>query len=93
MPVLFKILLPTLLLLLNIKKMFPLIMIVVIYAISFIFVSIPLIQNKNKSNEDENFKGYTYLTTHFLAYCLTFGIWQLIWVYRVTKYLNEKNWR
>ena len=37
----------------------------------------------------ERGKAYCGLITHFFLLLLTFGIWWFIWIYRVTKYLNQ----
>lgn len=42
----------------------------------------------NKDNNDE-FKGYQYLCSHLLLMMFSFGIWELIWVYKTTKYINS----
>ncbi len=89
MPVLFKLLLPVVLFFAFVSDLVPLIMIGVIYAIAFIFVALPLFSERKKTAEQAEFKGYMYLTAHLLLYLLTFGVWQLVWVYRTTKNMNE----
>ena len=88
MPVLLKLLTPVLIVLINIKSLVPYIMIAIIYGIAFFFLALQIITNKKSTKEDEEFKGYRYLGTHMLLYLLTFGLWQLVWMYRTTKYVN-----
>ncbi len=89
MPVLFKLLIPVCVFLLNVKKLVPYIMIAVIYGCAFFFLSIQLISNKKSTREDEEFRGYRYLGTHILLYLITFGMWQLVWTFKTTKYVNH----
>ncbi len=89
MPILFKLLIPLLSFIFNVKDLFPLIMITVIYGIAFVFIALPLMNNQKKTAEQLEYKGYLYLFSHFVLFLLTFGLWQLIWVYRTTKFVNE----
>ena len=88
MPILFKLLIPVCVFLLNVDKLVPYIMIAVIYGCAFFFLSVQIISNKKSTREDEEFKGYRYLGTHILLYLITFGMWQLVWTYKTTKYVN-----
>lgn len=88
-PVIFKILFPILLLILSFKILFPLIFFMVIYGVALFFVTLPLMYNNTITSEQTEYKGYMYLLSHALLYILTFGIWQLVWVYRTTKFAND----
>lgn len=51
------------------------------------------IVNKNKNYATPEFapnaNGYCGLVTHILLLLFTFGIWQYIWIYKTTSYLNN----
>lgn len=45
-------------------------------------------ENNNTIDEEQD-EAYCELNKHILLLLFTFGIWNLIWVYRTTKYLNK----
>lgn len=53
-----------------------------------LIICMPIIKNKNKKVYND-FNGYMYLCTHLLLYIFTFGIWELIWITKTTKYINS----
>ena len=67
------------------------------YVVSFVFpilkaVLITVFVNLFDKNQDASTSGdsimYCSLPVHILLLLFTFGIWQLVWIYRVTAYLN-----
>jgi len=47
-----------------------------------------IFEGSTEKVKTSNVKGYFNLDLHILLLIFTFGIWRLIWIYRVTEYLN-----
>lgn len=65
----------------------------ILLCVAFVFAALWIVHPEGlpKSEKEEVIggDGYCGLVKHALLLVFTFGIWMLIWVYRVTKYLNQ----
>lgn len=63
-----------------------------LYAFCFIFTTLWLSPYNTKEEEifeEEKMLGYVRLYKHILYLFFTYGIWELVWIYRTTKALNQ----
>lgn len=63
-----------------------------LYAFCFIFMTLwlsPYNQKEDEIFEEERMLGYVRLYKHVLYLFFTYGIWELVWIYRTTKALNQ----
>ncbi len=59
-------------------------------AVALIGYRLALDEDEDISNEEDKIvNGYIDMTKHVLLLIFTFGIWELVWVYRTTQFLNS----
>lgn len=67
----------------------PLLIPISVVIIAEFIVCLPLIFQKNTRDVNSDFNGYQYLCSHLLLLLFTFGIWEIIWIAKTTKYINS----
>ena len=67
----------------------PLLIPLIPLAVAYLIVCFPMIFGNRNTDTSDEFRGYRYLCTHLLLMFFTFGIWELIWIGKTTKYINS----
>lgn len=88
MPIICKYLLILLILLVNFETFLPLLLPLSALIALELIICFPLIKNKNKKVYND-FSGYMYLCSHLLLQIFTFGIWEIMWISKTTKFINR----